>query len=179
MCKVRKYGKGAREEKNWKNQVNSSRIDYVQGFTGVLYSKCSFRMEHSCLESILTFVINPCDLIYSQKPEAQICGREFYPCRTICLFPPDAALKVWHQFPSAGTTLEVLYHSRLPRGQQSSTSWLSWLYSCVTSEEVHEGVIRGQEKAQRSSSRTAWRRKDGVFGARGWMQRIKFHTEGW
>lgn len=180
MCKVRKYRKGVREEKNWENQVSSSRIDYVHGFTGVLYNKCSFKREQSCLESILTFVINPCALIYSQKPEAQIWGGEFYLSHTVFfLFSPDTALKVWHQIPPAGTTLKVLYHSRLPGGQQSSTSWLSWLYSCVTSEEVHKGVIRGRERTQCSSGRTAWRWKDGVFGVWSWMHRINFHTDGW
>lgn len=146
--------------KTWekKNQVSSSRISCVQEFTGIFSDECRFRMEQSCFQSVLLFVINLYALFTPRNQKLRFEGGSSTSAVLFVLFffSPDTALKVLHQFPSAGTILEVLYHSRLPRGQQSSTSWLSWLYSCVTSE-VHKGAIRGQEKAQCSSSRTACR----------------------
>lgn len=177
MCKIGKYKKEGTETEGREKQEksggffsNSSRIEYAQGFIVALHSKCSFRMQKSCLEYIMTSVINLSASSHSQKPGAPERDPESWGCQGFCsipailfvflLFSPDTALKVWHRFPAAGTVLEVLYHSRLPRGQQSSPSWLSRLYSCVTLEEVRKGVIRGQEKAQCRSSRTAWREEN-------------------
>lgn len=132
-------------------------------------------MQKSCLEYIMTSVSNPCASSHSQKPGAPDRDPKSWGCRgfhsvpailfVFFLFSPDTALKVWHRFPASGTVLEVLYHSRLPRGQQSSPSWLSRLYSGVTLEEVCKGVIRGQEKAQCRSSRMPGEEKTAECGA--------------
>lgn len=143
-------------------------------------------MQKSCLEYIMTSVINSCASSHSQKPGAPDRDPKSWGCRGLrsvpailfvfFLFSPDTALKVWHRFPAAGTVLEVLYHSRLPRGQQSSPSRLSRLYRGVTLEEVSKGVIRGQEKAQCRSSRMPGEEKS-VCRVWSWMQSTRLYDD--